>query len=177
MSQHDNIPPTLEKILAIRSTRALLFPLAFTWLILIKLDMHLGNRDVVIQIDGCWDRTTRRGGAAWMMCHEPPNHNERQWISFFFFASSALLTEAKACHQALLWARSALIGRDEIITSSLLLVQDLASPYVLDISISHIIQEIRLIAGSSEYCTIHKVSRERVAQAHQLAKEWCLMSI
>lgn len=122
--------------------------------------------DLIIQIDGSWDKSTGQGGVAWVATQ---HMNPIQSNGKFIYASTAIQTEAMACLEALRGVLASAFTRIMIVTDSEILVRSLASQMPSDISILHTIGDIRATSASIHSCRILKVSRTQVQQAHELA--------
>lgn len=122
--------------------------------------------NILIKIDGAWDKSTGYGGAAWVaMHHQRPFQSQGR----FLYASSALQTEAAACLSAVKWIRTMNLTNILILTDSTLLVSFLGSTTREDISLIHTLHAICAEAGDMPSCRLIKVSRDQVQLAHQLA--------
>ncbi|XP_048503103.1 uncharacterized protein LOC125498849 [Beta vulgaris subsp. vulgaris] len=129
---------------------------------------ELEEVDLIIQIDGSWDRSNGHGGASWVATH---HMNHIHSSGKFLHASSALHTEVMACLSALWWVIPTSFSSILIMTDSTLLIQNLEPGATADISILHMVSDIRATSGYLRSCRIMKGSRAQVRQAHEIANQ------
>lgn len=126
-----------------------------------------GYPHTIIRIDGSWESGPSFGSSAWIATTVVGG------ASYFHgrcgFAHTALQTEILACHLALSWASARGLTHILIMTESALLVQLLRSVTIRDISVLHLLTQIREMGATFSWCRIIKVSRRAVSQAHDLA--------
>lgn len=126
--------------------------------------LQVGILDIIIQIDGSWDKTNGSGGASWVAICSTCAQFSRQEV--FLFASSTLHTEVVACLSAINWVRTTIFSNILIIMDLVLLIRFLGSQTNADITIHHILNAIREVSTSFQWCRILKVSRDQVHQDH-----------
>lgn len=80
--------------------------------------------DIILQIDGSWDKSNGCGGAVWVaMQHMRPT----KWHGVFLHASSALQIEVVACRCTINWVRTTSFTNILILTDSTSLISVLGS--------------------------------------------------
>lgn len=138
-----------------------------------NIGQHLqAQPEISVQTDGSWDKTTILSCAAWVVNY--PSSTQTRGQANVVHATSALLTEPRACLQAsnghnniitLLQAYNLIA----ISTDSALLVHNLKSKGIKDIQVSCTIRDIQTTTRSFYWCVITNVWRQRVRLAHELA--------
>ncbi|XP_057248933.1 uncharacterized protein LOC104886993 [Beta vulgaris subsp. vulgaris] len=126
-----------------------------------------GIPQLQIQVDGSWVSNSTLAGIAWVA--ENVNNQIQIGEGSCIHADSALLTEAKACLQALLWAQGQGYQKLYLHTDSEIIVLSLLKPLTSPISITWTLGDIRLIGQQFVWCRITKVARSQVQKAHDLA--------
>lgn len=129
--------------------------------------IYLATPRITFYIDGSWDAKSKRRVGAWAAAcaSEVVRHVQARQI----FAASALQTEVYACHLALAWAIANGKHNALVLTDSAMLIHLLHSKTTKDISVLHLIREIKEMGGALGWCRILKVSRQEVSLAHELA--------
>ncbi|XP_048502624.1 uncharacterized protein LOC125498460 [Beta vulgaris subsp. vulgaris] len=120
-----------------------------------------------IQVDGSWTNNSPLAGIAWVAQTVHNQTQEGQGICIH--ADSALLAEAMACLDALVWAHGQAYQRVAVHTDSEVVVQSLRNPRTQPIAITWTLSDIRSIGQQFHWCRIMKVNRSHVQLAHDLA--------
>lgn len=121
-----------------------------------------------MQVDGSWDR--KSGKVGWgLAVLNSLNFEPGASVGQYGRATSTVHAEAKACLLALEWATSKHIRRFRVDTDSSGLVSSLRRNCVDDVSIMGILEEIKTLWKTFNQCSILKVPRENVCQAHNMA--------
>ncbi|KNA13656.1 hypothetical protein SOVF_114640, partial [Spinacia oleracea] len=135
--------------------------------------VHIGREKVfhnnfVVQVDGSWDR--KSGKAGWGMTVSTNGiTGDEVATGQHGRAVSSDHAEAKACLLALTWASNRQISQIRINTDSTALVSYLRMGKVSDISIIGTIGDIKALGSTFRQCTILKVPRDEVHNAHMVA--------
>lgn len=126
--------------------------------------MSTGQQQITFYIDGSWDAGSQMGASAWVATRttEMARHMQSRRIA----AASALQTEIYACHMALAWATTKGLHSILILTDSTTLIQLLNSTVNKDISVLHLLREIKEMGDTFGWCRIMKVHRHDVTMAH-----------
>ncbi|KMT00027.1 hypothetical protein BVRB_1g018560 [Beta vulgaris subsp. vulgaris] len=126
-----------------------------------------GVPQLQIQVDGSWISSSSLAGIAWVGT-DISNHTQTGECGCIH-AHSALLTEAKACLQAMFWAHEQGYKKISVHTDSEIIIRSLLKPLTYPISITWTLCDIRATAQQFEWCRITKVDRSQVHMAHVLA--------
>ncbi|XP_010692677.1 uncharacterized protein LOC104905754 [Beta vulgaris subsp. vulgaris] len=120
-----------------------------------------------IQVDGSWAKQSPLAGIAWV-AQIGTNHTH-QGKGICILADSALLAEAMACLEALVWANGQGYQRVAVHTDSEIVVQSLRNPRIQPTTIAWTLNDVRSIGEQFHWCRITKVNRSQVQIAHDLA--------
>ncbi|XP_021840308.1 uncharacterized protein [Spinacia oleracea] len=123
-----------------------------------------------IVIDGSWHKNTRNAGMGWFLENQHIPNDRILGGAQARTAESTLQAEVLVCLLSLRWASQAGIGRVTSLSDSHRLVELLHSDAAMDIQLIWTLAEIRRIGKTFNWCCINKVDRDRVQDAHELAK-------
>ncbi|XP_056698700.1 uncharacterized protein [Spinacia oleracea] len=145
-----------------------IFPPGFSRIILSGSED--GNPTTIIVSDGSWFKSSKIAGMGWYLDRQQVPSDRILGGAQPGLTSSALHSEVLACLLSLRWASQAGFNRVTIFTDSLRLVDLLRSMEIADINLIWTLAEIQRIGKTFLWCCINKVDRQRVHQAHKLAK-------
>uniref|UniRef100_A0A803MBV2 RNase H type-1 domain-containing protein n=1 Tax=Chenopodium quinoa TaxID=63459 RepID=A0A803MBV2_CHEQI len=129
---------------------------------------EIGPSRISIQIDGAWNKTTKRRGSGWALEYNGCLTNVKGCS--YGVANSALQVESIACLQAIKWRWEAGLQSIIIKTDASNLVDILHGKGPQDKTIYWTIKEISRIGHKLEWCIIRKEQRSKVEEVHQMAK-------
>ena len=118
-------------------------------------------------MDCSWADTSPLAGVAWVA--EKVSNNNREGEGTCIHADSALLAEAMACLEALVWAHGQGYQQIAVHTDSEIVVRSLLKPMTQPISITWTLSDIRSLGQQFQWCRITKVTRSQVQLAYDLA--------
>ncbi|XP_021761825.1 uncharacterized protein LOC110726663 [Chenopodium quinoa] len=126
-----------------------------------------GNTEVIIMVDGSWKKSTGAAGFRWAYSSDGVKLLEGG--GDYGTAISALHTELLACIGAIKWASRKGYQYITIFTDSMAIIQLLRYPTSREVRILWTIEDLLKEGGSLDMCTIWKVSRDQLTQAHNIA--------
>ncbi|XP_021775087.1 uncharacterized protein LOC110738949 [Chenopodium quinoa] len=124
--------------------------------------------DVLFFCDGAWDSGSSCAGAGWCF-QDPISSQVLGGGARACMASSALHSELLACLWGLQHVRQKGFTKVRIFSDYLAMIQLLSASSTVEILVTWIVDEIRCILSSFVACSIYKVSRSSVDEAHSLA--------
>ncbi|XP_021723962.1 uncharacterized protein LOC110691351 [Chenopodium quinoa] len=125
-----------------------------------------GDNAVILKVDGSWDKTTGHAGFGWAYSLDAVNF----WDAGGEYGTmSALHAELTACLKAISWAKTKGYQCITICTDSFSIVQMLRSPNRREVRLLWTLQELLKVGGSFDMCTLWKVGRDQISQAHFIA--------
>ncbi|XP_021846130.2 uncharacterized protein [Spinacia oleracea] len=145
-----------------------IFPPGFSRIILSGIED--GNPTTIIVSDGSWFKSSKIAGMGWYLDRQQVPSDRILGGAQPGLTSSALHSEVLACLLSLRRASQAGFNRVTIFIDSLRLVDLLRSMEIVDINLIWTLAEIQRIGKTFLWCCINKVDRQRVHQAHKLAK-------
>ncbi|XP_056692066.1 uncharacterized protein [Spinacia oleracea] len=137
------------------------------------IDIGQGNEGSItyhLQVDAAWQKNSHRAGMGWFLSSTTVVVNGEKEGNDWGMASSASHAEAKACLQGIDWAISHSIDSICIFTDSATLVTNLQNFGTPDYQQEWTLSSILHKGKNFSRCIIHKVDRDRVQQAHNLAQ-------
>ncbi|XP_021770697.1 uncharacterized protein LOC110734875 [Chenopodium quinoa] len=129
-----------------------------------------GYDDFTVEVDGSWDKKTRRVGISWAV-KSIQQGNAMDEGGKHGVAASAIQCEAWACLEAMKWARAKGKQGILVLSDSIGLLTNLQGNHGKDISISWLLKELRVLKASFQRCTILKVQRDQVQKANDIARK------
>ncbi|KNA15232.1 hypothetical protein SOVF_100060 [Spinacia oleracea] len=126
----------------------------------------------VLQVDGSWDKKTKRAGWGWAY-----KDGNMEMVVFqagggdYGCTSTALQAETRACLRGLQWAKERNIMEILVFTDSLILVSELKKQSEYIVHVTWEIQEIRKLAATFNVRSILKTDRNKVEMAHVIANK------
>ncbi|XP_056689042.1 uncharacterized protein [Spinacia oleracea] len=124
----------------------------------------------ILQVDGSWEKKTGQSGGGWVYKF----HNDAPFQpggGFYGCANSAIQVETETCLKAMQWVKQQKRSEIFIMTDSSVLVSTLRNAMTVDVTISWMIRKIKQLALSFHICTIIKVERKDIHQAHEIAQK------
>uniref|UniRef100_A0A803MWP5 CCHC-type domain-containing protein n=1 Tax=Chenopodium quinoa TaxID=63459 RepID=A0A803MWP5_CHEQI len=112
------------------------------------------NEDVIIEIDGSWQKQSGNAGFGWSFLEDGSNFENGG--GSYGKTNLAVQAEFKACQLALIWARQKYYEMVKIYTNIDILVHRLKAPIQANIELQWKVKDIRRFGRSFRKCTIWK---------------------
>ncbi|XP_021714859.1 uncharacterized protein LOC110682822 [Chenopodium quinoa] len=137
--------------------------------------IHLGKEkvgfdDFIVEVDGSWDKKSTRAGIGWAVKANAKGYDMQEG-GRHGATSSALHSEARACLEALKWAKAKGYQGILILSDSISLMDNLQDDLGKDVQITWVLKEIRDIGLTFRRCTILKVRRDQVQRSDDVARK------
>ncbi|XP_056694898.1 uncharacterized protein [Spinacia oleracea] len=162
-----NNRPGVENIDASLNSQHLVQPPGFLHVQLGKEQSFYPN--FVLQVDGSWDKNTRKAGAGWAIFN-PTTKETTDGGGSYDLAHTPLQLEAHACLKSILWCKNQGLDEILILTDSANLLSNLEfttkEPHI---TILRTLAQIKEAASNFKACVIIKADRQQVRRTHIIA--------